>query len=114
MNHYDLKKEFDKIERLIAINKANGNNIEGLLKTKIKLLKISYTNLSKSIESGALKKIAPMYAKELAFLNNIKNLQEEINDSTQETVEEIAKVHQDMRENNLGWILDNLPEPTEE
>ena len=31
-----------------------------------------------------------------------------------ETDEEIAKVHQDMRENNLGWILDNLPSPMEE
>ena len=55
-----------------------------------------------------------MYAKELAFLNNIKNLQEEINETTEETDKEIAKVHQDMRENNLGWILDNLPEPVEE
>ena len=114
MNPYDLKKEFDKIERLIAINTANGNNIEGLLKTKIQLLKLSYTNLSRSIENGSLKKIAPMYAKELAFLNNIKNLQEEINETTEETDKEIAKVHQDMRENNLGWILDNLPEPVEE
>ncbi len=113
MNNIELQKEFDKVERLIAIKREQGEVPTALLQQKIMLLKTCYDNLSEARENGELQNIAPIYAKELAFLNNIKNIQIEINQTTQDTDEEIAKVHTSMRENGLGWILDNLPERKE-
>ena len=52
----------------------------------------------------------PLYAQKIAFLNNIKEIQKQINLNTSATEAEIQKIHTTMRENGLGWILDNLPE----
>ncbi len=109
MDNFELKKEFDKVERLIAIKKEQGIIPTKLLKQKISLLKVCYGKISDAMQSGEFKEIAPIYAKELAFLNNIKNIQVELNETTEDTDIEIKKVHDEMRSKGFGWILDNLP-----
>ncbi len=113
MDNFELRKEFDKVERLIAINTERGADIKRLLKEKARLLKISYGKLSDSVQSGNLKKVAPIFAKELAYLNNIKKIETDLNESTEETDKEIEKIHESMRAEGLGWLLDNKPEKQE-
>lgn len=106
----NISKKFEKIEKQIAIGKERGLSVKSLLREKISLLKLSYDELSKTIEEGNFQAIVPIYAKELAFLNSIKSLENELNISTQNTEEEIARVQSEMRQNGFGWILDNLPQ----
>ena len=106
----DIQKKFDKIEKQIAIGRKNGYSVKTLLKEKVRLLQLSYEKLSTSIEDGIMKPIAPIFAKELAFLNSIKEIQTEINETTDNTEKEIVKIHTQMREQGFGWVLDNSPE----
>ena len=106
----DIQKKFDKIEKQIAIGRKNGYRINTLLKEKERLLQLSYDKLDASVDNGLLKPIAPIFAKKLAFLNSIKEIQSEINETTDNTEKEIAKVQTQMREYGFGWILDNTPE----
>ena len=114
MTNYEWQKEFDKIERLIAINTEKGLDTKNLLRQKISLLKVNYNKLADAIKNNDFPNIVPIFAKELAFLNNIKDIQTQINDNTEETEQEIAKIHSQMREKGFGWILDNQPEKKSE
>jgi len=110
MDINDLDKEFQKTETEIQKMKENNQDTSDLLRYKTRLLNIAYKQFSESITKNATKMTAPLYAKKLAFLNNIKEIQHEINDNTSYVDQEIKKIQNEMRENGLGWILDNLPE----
>ena len=113
MTNIDIVKEFEQLEKDIEIFQAQNKDITGLLKQKTRLLQVCYSQMDEAMKAGKLQEIAPVFAKEIAFLNNIKNIQAEINEDTSETEAEIAKVHANMRAKGLGWILDNLPKKAE-
>jgi len=110
MQNLDLNKEFKKLEIEISKRISENRDTTDLLKEKIKLLTIGYKNFSKKIIEQNIKMDIPLYAQKIAFLNNIKEIQKQINLNTSNTEAEIQKIHTTMRENGLGWILDNLPE----
>lgn len=110
MNNLNYAKEFEKIEKRIASNIENGRDVKNLLRTKARLLFVCYHKIVESIEKGELKPIAPNFAKELAFLNNIKQIQIDIDDDTNEVDKEIEKVHSLMEKNGFSWLIKNLPE----
>lgn len=103
----DIVKKFEKLEKQIDIGRKNGYSVKNLLKEKVRLLNISYQKLSDAMQEGKLKPIAPIFARKLAFLSSIKEIQNELNLQTDETEAEIEKIHLQMRENGFGWILDN-------
>ena len=105
----DIQKKFEKIEKQILIGRKNGYSIKNMLKEKVRLLQLSYEKLSESIDDGVMKPIAPVFARGLAYLNTIKEIQFEMNEKTDDVEKEIAKIHMQMRENGFGWILDNTP-----
>ncbi len=105
----DLQKEFEEIELNIKNGLEKQQDVTPFLREKVRLLNIGYENLSKAMQESNPKVIAPLFAKKLAFLNNIKTIQLQVNDDTSTTEAEIAKVHGDMRERGLGWLLDNMP-----
>ena len=105
----NIQEKFKKLERQIEISKKNGCSVKSLLKEKVRLLKLSYGKLSDALQQGIMKPIAPIFAKELAFLNNIKNIQTELNIPTDDTEREIENIYNQMRENGFGWVLDNSP-----
>ena len=74
-----------------------------------KVKKNGYQNLNEDIDRSKVKQVARMYAELLAFQNNIKNIQIQLNDDTTDTDTEIAKIHEDMRKDGLGWLIDNMP-----
>ena len=113
MGNIDLQKEFEKIEQRIAEDAAKNRDITGLLRAKVRLLKVAYSQLSEAVDKDKPANIAPLFARELAFLNNIKDIQNDINEDISETNAEIEKVHAKMYENGLGWILENMPEKVE-
>ena len=78
------------------------------------LLKVCYNQISDALDAGVLDAVAPNYAKAISYLNNIKELQVRINDDFSETDEEIEKIHKLMRDNGMGWILENLPKKVED
>ena len=114
MANIDIVKEFKEIEDRINADSAQNKDITGLLRKKIKLLRICYNQISDAMDSGVFDEVAPNYAKAIAFLNNIKELQTQINEDPSETDTEIKKMHKRMRDNGLGWLLDNLPQKVEE
>lgn len=117
MANIDIEKEFKEIEERIKEDSALNKDITMHLRKKARLLRICYTQISDAIRLGVYPKEAPVFAKELAFLNNIKNIQTQINEDVSDTDAEIAKVHKQMYDNGFGWILENLPkkvEPKEE
>ena len=85
--------------------KKDNKDVTTLLKQKNRLLQLCYTHMDEAVKNGNLQEIAPVFAKEIAFLNNIKNIQQEINEDTTETENEIAKIHARMREKGLGVSL---------
>ena len=103
------EKEFKEIEERIAQDSAQNKDITMHLRKKARLLRICYSQISDAIRLGVLKKEAPNFAKELAFLNNIKKIQTQINEDVSDTDAEIEKVLKDMYDNGFGWILENLP-----
>lgn len=110
MNNIDLTKEFKKIEKRIESNRRQGRDVTLLLRTKARLLFACYNKISENIENGTIKPLAQVLAKELAFLNNIKQIQISINDNTDEVNAEIQKVHSLMKEIGLYWLIENQPE----
>ncbi|MCR4881565.1 MAG: hypothetical protein K6A44_06415 [bacterium] len=114
MANIDIEKEFKEIEERIAQDSAMNKDITAHLRKKARLLRICYAQMSDAMRLGVLKKEAPIFAKELAFLNNIKKIQTQINEDVSDTDEEIAKVHKQMYDNGFGWILENLPKKVEE
>ncbi len=110
MSSDKLKDKFNKLERQISMSDKTGTDKTQLLKEKIDILKTSYEKLSDAINSGEIEMIAANFAKEIAFLNNIKDIQLQLNEPTTQTDAEIQKIHEQMRNKGLGWILDNMPE----
>lgn len=109
MNNAELKTEFEKVEKQLEQYEKENKDTTDLLKQKIVLLQNGYKNLNDAIDRSKVQQVARMYAELLAFLNNIKTIQVKINDSTTETDEEISKIHEEMRKDGLGWLLDNMP-----
>ena len=114
MANIDVEKELKEIEERIKEDSAQNKDITGHLRKKARLLRICYSQLSDAVRLGVLRKEAPIFAKELAFLNNIKKIQTQINEDFSDTDEEIARVHKQMYDNGFGWILENLPKKVEE
>ena len=110
MDTNKLKAKFEKIEKQIALNNKKGLSTKELLKKKIIILKNCYGQLSDALNTKVLAMSAPNFAKELAFLNNIKEIQTQINEPTKETDEEIQKIYNQMKDNGFSWLLDNMPE----
>lgn len=108
-NNLNLTKEFEKIEMRIANNLAKGHDITNLLRTKARLLFVCYHKMQESFDVINTKAIAPFFAQELAFLNNIKQIQTSINDNTNEVDIEINKVHSLLKEKGLFWLIENMP-----
>ena len=106
----NLNKEFKKLEIEISKRTSENRDTTDLLKEKIKLLILAYKKFSQKIIEQNIRMDVPLYAQKIAILNNIKEIQKQIKTSTSATEAEILKVQTTMRENGLGWILDNLPE----
>ena len=109
MDTNKLKAKFEKIEKQIALNNKKGLSTKELLKKKIIILKNCYGQLSDALNKKVLAKSAPNFAKELAFLNNIKEIQTQLNEHTNETDAEIQKIYDMMKDNGFSWLLENMP-----
>ena len=110
MDNQELKVAFSELNKKIDEERNAGNDVRSLLQEKAKLLKIGYDKISELTNGEEYAKNPRKYSEELAFLNNIKNILNEIKEPTQEIEKLINDTHAKMRENGLGWILDNLPE----
>lgn len=110
MDNQELKTAFAEINGKIDEAKAAGGDTKVLMKEKARLLKIGYDKISELTKGEEYAKNPRKYSEELAFLNNIKNVLNEINEPVQEIENLINDTHTKMRENGLGWILDNLPD----
>ena len=109
MNNTELQTEFAKLEKELEQCEKNNQDTTNLLKKKIILLQNGYQNLNEGLDRSKVKQVARMYAELLAFQNNIKNIQVQLNDDTTNTDNEIAKIHEEMRKDGLGWLIDNMP-----
>lgn len=113
MSEIDLLKEFEKIEKRIADAVEKNQDVTPILHSKVRLLGLAHAKLADEMRNGRAKEIVPIFAKRMGLLNNMRELQLMINEDTSETDAEIKKVETRMRELGFGWILDNLPQPTE-
>ncbi len=109
MDNQELKVAFDEINKKIEAAKASGSDTKSLMQEKARLLKIGYDKISELTQGEEYAKNPRKYSKELSFLNNIKRVLSEINEPTQEIEKLIEETYSKMRENGLGWLLDNLP-----
>ena len=114
MANIDIVKEFQEIEDRIASDSAQNKDITGLLRKKARLLKVCYNQISDAFDAGVLEEVAPNFARAISYLNNIKELQEQIREDASETDAEIEKIHNRIRDKGMGWILDNLPKKVED
>ncbi len=110
MDNQELKVAFSEINKKIDEEKASGKDVKALLQEKARLLKVGYDKISELTSGEEYAKNPRKYSEELSFLNNIKNILNEINEPADEIDKLINDTHAKMRENGLGWILDNLPE----
>ena len=109
MDNQELKIAFDEVNKKIEEEKARGNDTKPLMQEKVRLLKIGYDKISELTQGEEYAKNPRKYSKELSFLNTIKNILNEIQEPTEEIENLINSTYEKMRENGLGWILDNLP-----
>ena len=105
MDNNELKIKSTEVSRKIELGRQNGEDVSSLLKEKIELLKIGYQKLSEELKDEKYEKNPRKYSTLLAFQNNIKNIQEELNISTDETNKEISNIHKMMEEAGLAWLL---------
>ena len=63
MTNYEWQKEFDKIERLIAINTEKGLDTKNLLRQKISLLKVNYNKLADAIKNNDKESLKKLFSK---------------------------------------------------
>jgi hypothetical protein len=108
MDNQELKIAFDEVNKKINEAKAAGNDTKELMQEKARLLKIGYDKISELTKGEEYARNPRKYSKELSFLNNIKKVLNEINEPTREIEKLINDTYLKMRENGLGWILDNL------
>ncbi len=105
MDNNELKIKSTEVSRRIELGRQKGEDISPLLREKIELLKIGYEKLSNELMDDKYEKNPRKYSTLLAFQNNIKNIQEELNIPTNETNQEINNIHQMMEKAGLAWLL---------
>ena len=110
MDNQELKIAFDEINKKIDEAKSAGRDTKSLMQEKARLLRIGYDKISELTKGREYAQNPRKYAQELSFLNNIKKVLNEISEPTQEIEKLINDTYAKMKENGLGWILDNLPE----
>ena len=105
MDNNELKVKFSEVTKQIDVAKAKGEVPSQLLREKMELLQIGYKKLSESLTEDKYEKNPKKYSTLLSYLNSIKEVQKEINVSQEETDREISKIHQEMDNAGLGWLL---------
>ncbi len=105
MDNNELKIKSTEVSRRIVLGRQKGEDVSPLLREKMELLKIGYEKLSNQLQDDKFEKNPRKYSTLLAYQNNIKNIQEELNISTDETNKEINNIHQMMEKAGLAWLL---------
>ena len=105
MDNNELKIKSTDVSRRIELGRQKGEDVSALLKEKMELLQIGYKKLSEQLTDDKYEKNPRKYSTLLAFQNNIKNIQEELNIPTNETNQEINNIHQMMEKVGLAWLL---------
>ncbi len=105
MDNNELKIKSTEVSRRIELGRQKGEDVSDLLREKMELLKIGYKKLSDALQDDKFEKNPRKYSTLLAYQNNIKNIQEELNISTEETNKEISNIHQMMKKVELAWLL---------
>ena len=102
----ELTIRYKELQKQIQEQQQNGEDITVLLREKIDLLTQYYHRLSDALQDKKYEKNPRKYSTLVSYLNTIKKIQIELNESTQETEKEILSVETEMRNAGLGWILD--------
>jgi hypothetical protein len=105
MDNNELKIRSTDVSRRIELGRQKGEDVSPLLREKIELLKIGYEKLSNQLRDDQFEKNPKKYSTLLAFQNNIKKIQEELNVPTSETDKEINNIHKMMEKAGLAWLL---------
>ncbi len=105
MDNNELKVRSTDVSRRIELGRQKGEDVSPLLKEKRELLKIGYEKLSNQLMDNKYEKNPKKYSTLLAYQNNIKNIEEELNLPTDETNKEISNIHQMMKNAGLAWLL---------
>ena len=94
------------IQKQITEKRANDEDVSFLLKKKIELLSVAYEKFFEKSNNKKVIKNPKFYALSLSYLNNIKDIQTELKESTAETDKEIEKIYSMMKKDGLGWLLE--------
>ena len=105
MDNNQLKIKSTDVSRRIELGRQKGEDVSPLLREKMELLKIGYEKLSNELQDDKYEKNPRKYSTLLAYQNNIKNIQEELNIPTNETNQEINNINQMMEKAGLAWLL---------
>ena len=105
MDNNELKIKSTEVSRRIELGRQKGEDVSPLLREKMELLQIGYKKLAEQLQDDKYEKNPRKYSTLLAFQNNIKNIQQELNISTDETNKEISNIHQMMGKAGLAWLL---------
>ena len=105
MDNNELKIKSTDVSRRIELVRQKGEDVSPLLREKMELLKIGYEKLSNQLLDDKYEKNPRKYSTLLAYQNNIKKIEKELNMPTDETDKEINNIHQMMEKVGLTWLL---------
>ena len=105
MDNQELKLKFEEVNNQIEQGKKENKDVTELLKVKYELLKIGFARIKRDTMDASFDKNPKKYSTLLSYLNSMKKVADEINLSHSE-VESLEKdILEEMKKNNLDWLL---------
>ena len=105
MENEDLKIKFDLIQNKIEEAKKNNQDATVLLMEKYELLKLGYEKIKQGTSSESFDKNPMKYSTLLSYIKSMKEIAKEINISLVEAETLEKEVKDEMKNNNLDWLL---------
>lgn len=109
MDNQELKIKFEENKNAIEKAKSLNQDISQLLKTKYDLLKIGFEKIKQGTSGDNFNQNPRKYSTLLSYINSMKKITEETNMSDNEVKLLENEVIEEMKKNNLNWLLNKTP-----
>ena len=105
MDNQELKIKFEEIENKLKQARSQNEDVTELLKVKYELLKIGFARIKRDTMDSSFDKNPKKYSTLLSYLNTMKAVATEINMPQNEISSLENDIYEEMKKNNLDWLL---------
>ena len=105
MDNNELKTKYEEIKNQIEQARKDNKDVSELLKTQYELLKIGFARIKRDTMGTKFDANPQKYSTLLSYLNTMKEIAIEIPISQNEVTALENDVIEEMKKNNLDWLL---------